>query len=90
MKSVSGLLAEENIHNETDIDINDFPHLFRRHWQEAFKHRFDQDRDVRSAVGIITEARNKTFHPGEKDLIWEYALSRLHEIADILGTNQCP
>ena len=66
MKAVSGLLIEENIHNETDIDINDFPHLFRRHWQEAFKHRFDQDRDVRSAVGIITEARNKTFHPGGK------------------------
>ena len=90
MKSVSGLLAEENIHNETDIDINDFPHLFRRHWQEAFKHRFDQDRDVRSAVGIITEARNKTFHPGEKDLIWEYALSRLHEIADLLGQINAP
>ena len=90
MKSVSGLLAEENIHNETDIDINDFPHLFRRHWQEAFKHRFDQDRDVRSAVGIITEARNKTFHPGEKDLIWEYALSRLHEIADILEQINAP
>ena len=90
MKSVPGLLAEENIHNETDIDINDFPHLFRRHWQEAFKHRFDQDRDVRSAVGIITEARNKTFHPGEKDLIREYALSRLHEIADLLGQINAP
>lgn len=90
MKAVSGLLIEENIHNETDIDINDFPHLFRRHWQEAFKHRFDQDRDVRSAVGIITEARNKTFHPGEKDLIWEYALSRLHEIADILEQINAP
>ena len=90
MQSVSGLLVEENIHNETDIDINDFPHLFRRRWNEVFEQRFDQDRDVRSAVGIITEARNKTFHPGEKDLIRDYALSRLHEIADLLGQINAP
>lgn len=90
MKAVSGVLTEENIHNETDIDINDFPHLFRRRWNEVFEQRFDRERDVRSAVGIITEARNKTFHPGEKDLIREYALSRLHEIADLLGQINAP
>ena len=59
-------------------------------WNEVFEQRFDQDRDIRSAVGIITEARNKTFHPGEKDLIQDYALSRLHEIADLLGQINAP
>ncbi len=90
MKSVSGLLIEENIHNETDIDINDFPHLFRKHWYEAFEQRFDPDREVRSAVGVITEARNRVSHPGTEDLPVGYAIGRLHEIADILGQINAP
>lgn len=90
MKAVSGLLVEENIQNETDFDINSFPHFFRSHWHEVFDKRFDSDRDIRSAVGIITEARNKTFHPDGKSLTSEYALSRLHEIADILGQINAP
>ena len=85
MKAVSGLLEEENIQNETDIDINDFPHLFRRHWNIAFEHRFDPDREVRSAVGVITEARNMVSHPGAEDLPSGYASGRLYEIADMLG-----
>lgn len=85
MKAVPGLLSEENLQSETDFDINDFPPLFRRHWLNAFEHRFDFDRDIRSAVGIITEARNKTFHPGADDLDSAYTLARLHDIADILG-----
>ncbi|MDE0638501.1 MAG: hypothetical protein OXI43_21880 [Candidatus Poribacteria bacterium] len=90
MKAVSGLLAEENIQNETDIDINDFPHLFRRHWHVAFEQLFDPHRDVRSAVGIIREARNRGAHLGAKDLSSEYAIRRLHEIADILGQINAP
>ncbi|RKU18950.1 hypothetical protein C6501_01990 [Candidatus Poribacteria bacterium] len=90
MKAVSGLLAEENIHNETDIDINDFPHLFRKHWYEAFEQRFDPDREVRSAVGVITEARNMVSHPGAEDLPSGYASGRLYEIADMLGQINAP
>ena len=90
MKAVSGLLAEENIQNETDIDINDFPHLFRRRWNEVFDQRFDPDRDVRSAVGVITEARNRVSHPGSEDLPSGYAIGRLHEIADLLGQINAP
>ena len=90
MKAVSGLLAEENIHNETDIDINDFPHLFRRHWQEAFDQRFDPDREVRSTVGVITEARNRISHPRAEDLPSGYAIGRLHDIADMLGQINAP
>ena len=90
MKAVSGLLAEENIQNEIDIDINDFPHLFRRRWNEVFDQRFDPDRDVRSAVGVITEARNRVSHPGADDLASGYAIGRLHEIADMLGQINAP
>ncbi len=85
LKTVRGLSPEDRFENETDIDIGDFPHLFRRHWQNAFEQRFDPDRDVRSAIGIITEARNKVSHPDAADLPAAYALSRLHEIVDILG-----
>ena len=90
LKAVSGLLAEENIQSETDIDINDFPHLFRRHWNVAFEHRFDPDREVRSAVGVITEARNMVSHPGAEDLPSGYASGRLYEIADMLGQINAP
>ncbi len=90
MRAVSGLLEEENIQSETDIDINNFPYLFRNHWKVVFKQRFDPDRDVRSAVGVITEARNRVAHPGAGDLPSGYASSRLHEIADILGQINAP
>ena len=90
LKAVSGLLAEENIQSETDIDINDLPHLFRRHWNVAFEHRFDPDREVRSAVGVITEARNMVSHPGAEDLPSGYASGRLYEIADMLGQINVP
>ena len=84
MRAVPGLLSAENLQNETDLDINDFPHLIRRNWANAFERYFDADRDIRSSVSLITEARNRVSHPGAEDLVLEYALSRLHEIADIL------
>ena len=90
LKTVQGLAPEDRFQNEADIDIGDFPHLFRKYWYNAFEHRFDPDRDVRSAVGIITEARNKVAHPQTEDFTSGYALSRLHEIADILGQINAP
>ena len=90
LKTVQGLSPEDRIQNEADIDIGDFPHLFRRYWHNAFEQRFDPDRDVRSAVGIVTEARNQVSHPGTEDIDPSYALSRLHDIADILGQINAP
>ena len=90
LKTVQGLSPEDQFQNEADIDFGDFPHLFRKYWHDAFKQRFDPDRDVRSAVGIITEARNNTFHTETEDLTSGYALARLHEIADILGQINAP
>ena len=90
LKTVQNLSPEDHFQNEADIDFRDFPHLFRKYWHDVFKHRFDPDRDVRSAVGIITEARNNTFHTETEDLALGYALARLHEIADMLGQINAP
>ena len=90
LKTVQNLSPEDQFQNEADIDFGDFPHLFRKYWHDVFKHRFDPDRDIRSAVGIITEARNNTFHTETEDLTSGYALARLHEIADILGQINVP
>lgn len=90
LKTVHSLTPEDRFEKEADIDFGDFPHLFRRYWHDAFKQHFDPDRDVRSAVGIITEARNNTFHSETEDLTSGYALARLHEIADMLGQINAP
>ena len=92
MKRARGIAPEDEyrLNNPAKLDIGHFPHLFRKHWNDAFAQCFDEDRDVRSAVGLITEARNNTFHSGEEDLTLGYALARLHEIADILGQINAP
>ena len=90
LKTVRGLSPEDHFENEAEIDTGNFPHLFRKYWRDTFEQRFDPDRDVRSAIGLITEARNKVAHPGAEDMSPGYALSRLHEIADILGQINAP
>ena len=90
LKTVQGLAPEDRFQNEADIDIGNFPYLFREYWHDVFKHCFDPDRDIRSAVGIITEARNQVSHPGTEDIDASYALSRLHDIADVLGQINAP
>ena len=90
LKTVRGLSPEDHFENEAEIDIGDFPHLFRKYWRDTFEQRFDPDRDVRSAIGLITEARNEVAHPGAEDMSPGYALSRLYEIADILGQINAP
>ena len=90
LKTVQGLAPEDRVQEEADIDIGDFPRLFRRYWRDTFEQRFDSDRDIRSAVGLVTEARNKVAHPQTEDIDSSYVLSRLHEIADILGQINAP
>ncbi|RKU36700.1 hypothetical protein C6496_12300 [Candidatus Poribacteria bacterium] len=90
LKTVQNLSPKDRFENEADIDVGDFRYLVSEYWHDVFKHRFDPDRDIRSAVGIITEARNKVAHPQIEDFPSAYALSRLHEIADILGQINAP
>ena len=90
LKTVQDLSPKDRFENEADMDVGDFPYLFREYWHDVFKHRFDPDRDVRSAVGLITEARNKVAHPESEDMELGYTLARLHEIADLLGQINTP
>ena len=90
LSTLERLPIKDRFQNEAEFDIGDFPHLFRKYWESAFERHFDPHRDVRSAVGIIREARNKTFHPDTEDFTWDYASSRLYEIADILGQINAP
>ena len=84
------VLAEEHIDNDDDIDVGDFPHYIRKYWEAAFASQFNPHRDVRSRVGIIAESRHATAHPGTGDIEWNYTLSRLNDIADILGEINAP
>ena len=90
LKTVQDLAPNDRFENEADIDIGNFPYLFREYWHDVFKHCFDPDRDVRSAVSLIAEARNNVSHPETGDMDSSYALSRLHEIGDILGQINAP
>ena len=90
LKAVQDLAPADRFENEADIDIGNFPYLLREYWHDVFKHRFDPDRDIRSAVGLITEARNNVSHPETEDIDPSYALSRLHEIAETLGQINAP
>ena len=90
LKVVQDLAPKDRFENEADIDIGNFPYLFREYWHDVFKHCFDPDRDIRSAVGLITEARNNVSHPETEDINPSYALSRLHEIAEMLGQINAP
>ena len=90
LKTLPGLAPGDRFENEADIDIGNFPYLFREYWHDVFKRCFNPYRDIRSAVGLITEARNKVSHPGTEDLDFNYALSRLHEISDMLEQINAP
>ena len=90
LKTVRDLSPKDRFENEADIDIGNFRYLFEEYWDDVFKRLFDRYRDVRSAVGIITEARNQVAHPGIEDIPSGYTLSRLHEITDILGRINAP
>ena len=91
LKTVQNLSPKDRFENEAEIDVGDFPYLFREYWHDVFKHHFDPDREVRSAIGIITEARNRVSHPGAEDLSsGEEVLARLYEIADVLGQIDAP
>ena len=89
LKTVQDLSPKHRFENEAEIDVGDFRYLVNKYWG-VFKHRFDPDRDIRSAVGIITEARNKVAHPGTEDIPSEYTRSRLNEVVDILGQINVP
>ena len=84
------VLEEEHIDNDDDIDVGDFPYYARKYWDGAFAAKFSSSRDARSRIGIIKEARDAAAHPGLEDLDLDYTLSRLNDIAELLGEINAP
>ena len=66
------------------LDVNHFPHIIRRFWQETFRHEFQDERGVWNRLWIIAEARNQVAHPAAKDLDADIAADALFNIAYIL------
>ena len=72
------------------IDIDMFPQLVQRHWQEIFLSDFNMDQSVRNVIWLIKDARDKASHPGTADLDVEYTRTSLFHIADVLGRINAP
>ena len=75
----------QNTSVQDAIDINDFPNLVGRNWDQTFSHELDGERVVQNLLWVISDARNKVAHPAQQDLDLEYSRSRLSDIADTLG-----
>lgn len=90
LKALPSHACEPAIGNEDNIDTNDVPHLIRTYWDDAFERHFDHNKDVRSRIGLIGEARNQVAHPGVPDIDYEYARSRLFLIAEVLELINAP
>ncbi len=84
LKTLPSQACEPSIGNEDNIDTNDVPHLIRTYWENAFEQHFDRNKDVRSRIGLIGEARNQVAHPGVLDIDYDYARARLLLIAEVL------
>ena len=67
------------------IDVNDFPNLVSRNWDQVFRQEFGGERVVQNLLWMISDARNKVAHPAQQDIDLEYSRSRLYDIADVLG-----
>ena len=90
LKALPSPACEPSIGNEDNIDTNDVPHLIRTYWENAFEQHFDRNKDVRSRIGLIGEARNQVAHPGVLDIDYDYARARLLLIAEVLELINAP
>ncbi len=77
---------------EEAIDINDFPQIVKRYWQDGFRDAVSttQGKWDRDALRRIVEARNKTSHPESRDIESEYTVDRLKDIQGILSAINDP
>ena len=83
---VKRVLAHSDRNIESAIDINDFPHLVRKNWREAFEVQLNDDKTFRNQLWLIVECRNADWaHPPEGDAESEGTRAHLFLIADVLG-----
>ena len=67
------------------LDVNHFPNIVRRYWNEVFKHEFYDDRTIQNRLEIIKNARNQAAHPDAKDLDADIATDALINISLVLN-----
>ncbi len=79
-------LSEPGRDIEFVIDINDFPHLVNKNWEEAFERTLNDDKTFRNQLWLIVECRNADWaHPPKGDAEFESTRAHLFLIADVLG-----
>ena len=72
---------------KTAIDLNYFAPIIRKNWRNIFEREFGKrtKNDVRSAIGLISEARNRSAHRDGADITSEDTRVYLFHIAKVLG-----
>ena len=79
-------LYQSNRNIKDVIDINDFPHLVNRNWEEVFERILNDDKTFRNQLWLIVECRNsEVAHPPEGDAESESTRAHLFFIADVLS-----
>ena len=68
------------------IDVNDFPRLIERNWNNLFEQRFKKDRYVPDKMRIIVEGRNQAAHPGPQDMELRHATTYMTLMSDVLDS----
>ena len=83
---IERILHQSNRSIESAIDINDFPHLVRKNWEEVFKIPLNDDKTFRNQLWLIKECRNADWaHPPKGDAEFEDTRAYLFFIADVLS-----
>ena len=79
-------LQKNNTDIKSAIDLNYFAPIIRHNWKNVFEQVFLGIKlEVRSAVGLITEARNRVSHRDGRDIDSEDTRVYLFHIAKVLG-----
>ncbi len=79
-------LYESDLNIEDIIDVNDFPHLIHKNWDQAFHRPLRDDKTFRNQLWLIVECRNASVaHPPGRDIEAESTRAHLFLIAVILS-----
>lgn len=82
---IDRLLRQSNRDIKSVIDINDFPHLVRQNWWDAFERPLNDDKAFQNQLWLIVGCRNEDWaHPPEGDAESEGTRAYLFLIADVL------
>lgn len=84
-------LENSDLDIKSIIDINDFPHVIHRNWEQVFNGLLSDDKSFRNQLWIIKEGRNQSWaHPPEGDADTEGTRAFLFIIAEVLEKINIP